>query len=323
MTEQQAIELSVVIPVYNEEENLPELLKRTFDACEKLNTTYEIILIDDGSADASQLMICEAAEKHPGKIVAVVLSCNSGQHAAVTAGLEVSTGKYIITMDADLQNPPEEIHKLLDKMREGYDVVGSIRENRQDTFFRKLASKCVNLIVRKLCNGRTMQDYGCMLRGYSRPVVNAILRCKEHGKFIPMLAMSFARKVVEIEVKHAERTAGVSKYSLGKLVALQYDLLTSTSILPLRMLTILGFLVALFGVIFGIVIFVKSQMDKSWGADGVFALFAIQFVLTGGVLASLGLLGEYIGKIHLNTRARPQYVIEYVQGKTYNKGENK
>ncbi len=320
---QKEIELSIVIPVYNEAENLPELLKRTLAACDKLNTTYEIILIDDGSADSSQLMICQAAEENAGKIVAVVLSNNFGQHAAVTAGLEVASGKYIVTMDADLQNPPEEIHKLLEKLREGFDVVGTIRENRQDTFFRKQASKLVNVMVRKLCHGRTMQDYGCMLRGYSRPVVNAILRCQEHGKFIPMLAMSFARRVVEIEVKHAERTAGISKYNIWKLVALQYDLLTGTSIFPLRMLTIMGFLVAFFGVIFGIVIFVKSQLDKGWGADGVFALFAVQFVLTGGVLAALGLLGEYIGKIHLNTRARPQYFIEFVQGKTYNPGDRK
>lgn len=320
----QEITLSIVIPVYNEEENLPELLSRTIAAVDKLNTPCEIILVDDGSRDASQLMICQAAEENPGKVVAVVLSSNFGQHAAVTAGLEVSSGKYIITMDADLQNPPEEIGKILDKMREGYDVVGSIRENRQDTFFRKFASKCVNRMVRKLCNGRTMQDYGCMLRGYSRPVINAILRCQEHGKFIPMLAMSFARNVCEVEVKHAERTAGVSKYNLWKLIALQYDLLTGTSVFPLRLLTVCGFLVALFGVFFGIVIFIMSQIDKHWGANGIFALFAIQFVFTGGVLAALGLIGEYIGKIHLNTRARPQYFIEFVKGKNHNNaGENK
>ena len=162
-----------------------------------------------------------------------------------------------------------------------------------------------------------------MLRGYSRPVVNAILHCSEHGKFIPMLAMSFARNVVEIEVKHAERTAGVSKYNLWKLISLQYDLLTGTSIFPLRMVTGCGFLVALFGIIFGLVIFIMSQIDKHWGANGIFALFAIQFVLTGGVLAALGLIGEYIGKIHLNTRARPQYFIEYVKGKNNNNSGDK
>lgn len=309
------IELSVVIPVYNEEANLGELVRRSVESCDALNTSYEIILIDDGSSDNSLAMINDAAEKHKGKIVGVILTTNFGQHAAVTAGLEVSKGKYIVTLDADLQNPPEEIGKLLEKLREGYDVVGTIRENRQDTFFRRQASKIVNGMVRRLCNGRTMTDYGCMLRGYSRTVVKAILRCGEQGKFIPMLAMTFARRTVEIHVKHAERSAGESKYSCLKLIALQYDLLTGTSTFPLRLLTFFGFLIALFGIIFGVVIFIISQIDKSWGADGTFALFAISFILAGGQFAGMGLLGEYIGKIHLNTRNRPQYFIEKVLGR--------
>jgi len=170
-------------------------------------------------------------------------------------------------------------------------------------------------MVRKLCKGKTMQDYGCMLRGYSRSVTNALLECKEQGKFIPMLAMCFARKVVEIPVKHAERNAGESKYNYWKLIALQYDLLTGTSTFPLRLLTGVGFFIALVGVVFGIYVFVKSQIDKGWGADGIFALFAINFVFTGGIFAALGLLGEYVGKIHLNARARPQYFIESVKGR--------
>lgn len=314
MSNLPAPELSVVVPVYNEEENLPELLRRTLAACDDLNTSYELILVDDGSADKSCEMIKAAAAEHPDKIVGVILSANFGQHAAVTAGLQTSRGKYIVTMDADLQNPPEEIHKLLEKMREGYDVVGTIRENRQDTFFRKIASKLVNLMVRKLCNGRTMTDYGCMLRGYSRSVVDAVLLCKENGKFIPMLAMNYARRVIEVQVKHAERMAGESKYSFLKLIALQYDLLTGTSTFPLRLLTFFGFLVAAFGIIFGIVIFIMSQIDKNWGAQGIFALFAISFVLFGGQFAAMGLLGEYIGKIHLNARARPQFFIAEICG---------
>ncbi len=308
------IELSLVIPVYNEEENLTELIARTTAACDKLDCTTEIILVDDGSADRSMDMIIEASQKDP-RIVGVILTSNFGQHAAVTAGLQTSRGKYIVTLDADLQNPPEEIYKLLEKLREGYDVVGSIRENRQDTFFRKFGSKMVNLMVRKLCNGKTMTDYGCMLRGYSRNVVDAILLCHENGKFIPMLAMSYARKSVEVHVKHAERAAGVSKYSVMKLIALQYDLLTGTSTFPLRLLTFFGFGVGVFGVLFGLYVFIRSQIDKDWGFGGTFALFAIVFVLIGGQFASMGLLGEYIGKIHLNSRARPQFFIESIHRK--------
>ena len=305
-------ELSVVVPVYNEEENLQVLIRRTLDACNALNINYELVLVDDGSSDRSMSLIKEATNQYPDQVIGVILSTNFGQHAAVTAGLQESRGRYIITMDADLQNPPEEIPKLLEKLREGYDVVGTIRENRQDTFFRRLASRMVNRMVRRLCHGRTMSDYGCMLRGYSRQVVNAILQCGENGKFIPMLAMSYARRTVEITVKHSERLAGNSKYNCLKLISLQYDLLTGTSNFPLRLMTFFGFTIAAFGILFGIVVFIKSQLDKAWGADGVFALFAIAFVLIGFQFAGLGLLGEYIGKIHLNTRERPQFFIESV-----------
>lgn len=305
------IELSLVIPVFNEEENLPELIRRTDTVCKQLNTSVEVILVDDGSSDRSMEMITDIAKKNP-LFVGVILTSNFGQHAAVTAGMQTACGKYVITLDADLQNPPEEIPKLLEKLREGYDVAGSIRENRQDTFFRKIASKSVNLMVRKLCNGKTMTDYGCMLRGYSRTVVDAMLLCKENGKFIPMLAMTYARRTAEVYVKHAERAAGESKYSVMKLIALQYDLLTGTSTFPLRLLTFFGFAIAVFGILFGLIVFIISQIDKAWGADGTFALFAIVIILMGGQFAAMGLLGEYIGKIHINSRARPQFFIESI-----------
>lgn len=316
MEELKKPELSLVIPVYNEEANLEELIRRCLAACDPLHIPYEIILVDDGSADSSANMIREAAEKHDGKIVGVFLTTNFGQHAAVTAGLQTSVGKYVITLDADLQNPPEEIPKLVEKLREGYDVVGTIREKRKDTLFRRWASKMVNFMVRKLCNGKTMTDYGCMLRGYSRNVVNAILNCPEHGKFIPMLAMSYARRTIEIHVKHADRTAGESKYNVWKLIALQYDLLTGTSIFPLRMLTYIGTLLAVFGVLFGIFIFIMTRIHgDEWSQHGIFTLFSLVFIFMGGQFIAMGILGEYIGKIHLNTRGRPQFFIESISGR--------
>ena len=316
MEELKKPELSLVIPVYNEEANLEELIRRCLAACDPLHIPYEIILVDDGSADSSANMIREAAEKHDGKIVGVFLTTNFGQHAAVTAGLQTSVGKYVITLDADLQNPPEEIPKLVEKLREGYDVDGTIREKRKDTLFRRWASKMVNFMVRKLCNGKTMTDYGCMLRGYSRNVVNAILNCPEHGKFIPMLAMSYARRTIEIHVKHADRTAGESKYNVWKLIALQYDLLTGTSIFPLRMLTYIGTLLAVFGVLFGIFIFIMTRIHgDEWSQHGIFTLFSLVFIFMGGQFIAMGILGEYIGKIHLNTRGRPQFFIESIAGR--------
>ena len=316
MEEMKKPELSLVIPVYNEEANLNELIRRCLVACDSIDISYEIILVDDGSSDSSARMIRDAAEKYNGKIVGVFLTTNFGQHAAVTAGLKTALGKYVITLDADLQNPPEEIPKLVAKLREGYDVVGTIRENRKDTFFRRWTSKMVNFMVRKLCNGKTMTDYGCMLRGYSRNVGNAILDCPEHGKFIPMLAVSYARRTIEIHVKHADRTAGESKYNIWKLIALQYDLLTGTSVFPLRMLTYLGTLLAIFGILFGIFIFVMTRIrGDEWSQYGVFTLFSLVFLFMGGQFVAMGLLGEYIGKIHMNTRGRPQFFIESIAGR--------
>ena len=316
MEEQKTIEVSLVIPVYNEEANLNELIRRCLVTCDSLNCPYEIILVDDGSSDSSAEMIRKVASEHGGRVVGVFLTTNFGQHAAVTAGLQTSLGRYVITLDADLQNPPEEVPRLVEKLCEGYDVVGTIREKRKDTFFRRFASKIVNRMVRSLCNGKTMTDYGCMLRGYSRTVVNAILQCPEHGKFIPMLAMSYARRVTEINVRHADRTAGESKYNFWKLIALQYDLLTGTSIFPLRMLTYIGTIVAVLGILFGIFIFIMTRIHgDEWSQHGVFTLFSLVFIFMGGQFVAMGILGEYIGKIHMNSRGRPQFFIESVVGR--------
>ena len=310
-----AIEFSVVIPVYNEEANLPDLIKRCLAACEEAKGEYEIILIDDGSSDSSAKLIEEASIKTNGRIVGVILTTNFGQHAAVTAGFASSKGKYIITLDADLQNPPEEIPNVLAEMRKGADVVGTIRANRKDTLFRKLASKTVNFMARKV-TGVHMQDYGCMLRGYSRPVVDAVLQCHEHSKFIPILANNFARKSAEIVVKHSERAAGDSKYGLWKLVNLQFDLLTGMTTFPLRLLSVFGFLVAGVGLLCAMVLLALRVIEGAeWSGNGVFTIFAVLFIFIGGQFVGMGLLGEYIGRIFHDVRGRPQFFIERVTGR--------
>jgi len=309
------IEFSVVIPVFNEEANLPELIKRCLAACDSTGGKYEIILIDDGSRDNSVKIVAEAAEKSPGKIVGVVLTTNFGQHAAVTAGFAQSLGKYVITLDADLQNPPEDIPNVLAELRKGADVVGTIRLNRQDTLFRKIASRTVNFMARKV-TGIHMQDYGCMLRGYSRQVIDAILQCHEHSKFIPILANNFARKSAEIVVGHAERAAGESKYSLWKLVNLQFDLLTGMTTFPLRLLSVFGFLVAFAGLACAVALLVLRLIEGAeWAGQGVFTIFAVLFMFIGGQFIAMGLLGEYIGRIYHDVRGRPQFFIERVVGR--------
>jgi len=305
--------LSVVIPVYNEKDNLPELIDRCLAACKKTHYSFEIILVDDGSRDGSPDLISQAADRHP-EVVAVILNRNYGQHAAVFAGLVQSKGEIVITLDADLQNPPEEIPNLVREMDRGVDVVGTVRENRQDNVFRRAASALVNRVVRQI-TGVMMHDYGCMLRAYRRPIVNAMLQCEERSTFIPILANSFAGTTAEIPVRHAPREKGESKYSLLKLISLHFDLLTSISTLPLRLLSIMGAVIATCGIGFGVLIIVmRVAYGAVWAAEGVFTLFAVLFVFIGAQFIGLGLLGEYIGRIYHDVRSRPRFFVREIRG---------
>jgi undecaprenyl-phosphate 4-deoxy-4-formamido-L-arabinose transferase len=230
------------------------------------------------------------------------------------AGFAQSTGTYIITLDADLQNPPEEIPRVYQKLQEGYEVVGTVRQNRKDSFLRTLPSRIVNKVVQK-STGVLMHDYGCMLRGYTREIVDTMRQCRERSTFIPILANTFAHKVTEIPVAHHERTEGNSKYGFWKLINLQFDLLTSITTFPLRLLSLLGTLISIFGISLGLLILILRLLHGSaWAAEGVFTLFAILFVLIGAQFIGLGLLGEYIGRIYHDVRDRPRYFIRQIVG---------
>lgn len=303
---------SVVIPVFNEEGNLVELINRTRKACAATAQPFEIILVDDGSSDNSEAILSEAAARY-SEVIAVFLNRNYGQHAAVFAGFSQSRGELVVTIDGDLQNPPEEIPRLIIEIEKGYDVVGSVRKNRNDSLFRRIASRLVNQAVRKT-TGVMMSDYGCMLRAYKKPVVDAMLECHEHSTFIPILANSFARKTTEIEVSHDQRSVGDSKYSLFKLVALQFDLLTSMSTFPLKVLSILGGAMAVAGVAFAFLLLVaRIILGAAWAANGVFTLFALLFFFIGLQFMGFGILGEYIGRIYQDVRRRPRYFVQEVK----------
>ena len=304
--------VSVIIPVYNEEASLPVLLSRVTAACEFLPQDYEVILIDDGSHDGSTEIISEAAANSDGKLVGVLLNRNYGQHAAIMAGFETAKGDLVITLDADLQNPPEEIPRLVEAAMQGYDVVGTVRQHRQDSRFRKLASNLINRLI-KHSTGMTMRDYGCMLRAYRRHIVDAMLCCHERSTFIPILANSFARNTIELPVKHAEREHGESKYNLLKLINLMFDLLTCMTTSPLRLLSLLGTAIAGGGFLLALLLLLmRLLLGASWGAEGLFTLFAILFIFIGAQFIGLGLLGEYIGRIYNDVRARPRYFIQQV-----------
>ncbi|MBL0569512.1 undecaprenyl-phosphate 4-deoxy-4-formamido-L-arabinose transferase [Aeromonas oralensis] len=304
--------VSVVIPVYNEEASLPALLSRVTAACDQLSQDYEVILIDDGSHDGSTELIRDAAAVKGSKLVGVLLNRNYGQHAAIMAGFETAKGDLVITLDADLQNPPEEIPRLVEAAMQGYDVVGTMRRNRQDSWFRKTASKLINKSVQK-ATGVHMSDYGCMLRAYRRHIIDAMLCCQERSTFIPILANSFARRTIELEVGHAERAHGESKYGLMHLINLMYDLVTCMTTTPLRLLSIVGSVVAGIGFTFSILlILMRLILGADWAADGVFTLFAILFTFVGVQLLGMGLLGEYIGRMYTDVRARPRYFIHQI-----------
>lgn len=308
--------VSVVIPVYNEEESLPELIERTVAACKRLDCDYEILLVDDGSSDRSAELMTEAAEAPDSRVIAVILNRNYGQHSAIMAGFGHVSGDLIITLDADLQNPPEEIPHLVD-VAANHDVVGTIRANRRDSLFRKTASRMINFLIQRT-TGKAMSDYGCMLRAYRRPIVEAMLNCNERSTFIPILANTFARRATEIDVHHAEREHGDSKYSIMKLINLMYDLVTCLTTTPLRLLSVVGSVIALGGFALTILLLaLRLFFGPIWAAEGVFTLFAILFFFIGAQFVAMGLLGEYIGRIYNDVRARPRYFVHTVVGESY------
>jgi undecaprenyl-phosphate 4-deoxy-4-formamido-L-arabinose transferase len=303
--------LSVVVPVFNEQDNLAPLLVRLATVLDELGKPYELIFVNDGSRDESLQILRAAAESDP-HLVIVDFNRNYGQHAAVFAGFDAARGEIIVTIDADLQNPPEEIPKLVAKMEEGYDVVGSVREKRQDTVFRRWASRIVNRVT-SMATGVHLSDYGCMLRAYRREVVKTLCASKEISTFIPVLADMFAGRVTEVGVAHAERLRGESKYSLWKLIRLQFDLMTSFSLWPLRATMGFGVLMALAAMLAAIVLIVGRILEgHEWAVSGVFTLFAVLFFFVGVLLFSIGLLGEYVGRIYMEVRHRPRYVIRSV-----------
>ena len=304
--------ISVIIPVFNEEENLLELGERLVHTLTGLGRTFEIILVDDGSTDQSWQVLTRLHQQYPEHIRALQFHRNFGQHQAIFAGFQAARGQVMVTLDADLQNPPEEIPKLVAKLEEGYDTVGGWRENRQDSWFRKLPSFSINYIMSKV-TGVKLRDYGCMLRAYRREVVDCINQCQESSSFIPALANLYARRVAEIPVGHVERERGRSKYSLFKLIRLNFDLMTGFSNLPIHMVGLMGISIAVLGLLFGFFLFIR-RLFVGPEVEGVFTLFAILFVFVGLNTLGLALIGAYVGRIYREVRQRPRYVIRETLG---------
>ena len=206
-------QVSVVVPVYNEEAGLQALFDRLYPALDHLGIAYEVIFVNDGSRDRSAAMLKEQFGRRPDVTHVVLFNGNYGQHMAIVAGFERCRGERVVTLDADLQNPPEEIAKLLAAMDEGHDYVGGVRRSREDSWWRRLASQAMNHLRERITRIK-MTDQGCMLRAYSRGIVDAIVASREVSTYIPALAYTFAFSPSEVDVEHAERAAGQSKYCL-------------------------------------------------------------------------------------------------------------
>jgi len=304
--------LSVVIPVYNEEAVLAALFARLYPALDALGVSYEIVFVNDGSQDRSAAMLREQFQKRPDVTRVVLFNGNFGQHMAIMAGFEYVRGGRVVTLDADLQNPPEEIGKLLALMDQGHDYVGSIRMQRQDAAWRRWASKATNRFRERITRIR-MTDQGCMLRAYDRPIVDAIRASREVSTFIPALAYSFSHNPTEVEVAHEERQAGESKYSLYQLVRLNFDLITGFSVLPLQLFSLFGIFVSLVSI--GVYVVVIAKRILAGEADSIMVIWdrdILEFFLTGVMLFGLGLIGEYVGRIYQQVRERPRYLVQAV-----------
>jgi undecaprenyl-phosphate 4-deoxy-4-formamido-L-arabinose transferase len=303
-------EISVVIPVYNEALNLPVLFSRLYPVLDALGKPYEVLFTNDGSADTSLELLREQYLLRPAVTRIIDFNANYGQHMAIMAAFERVRGQVIVTLDADLQNPPEEIPKLLLLIDVGHDYVGGFRINRKDSLFRTAASRIINT-VRKATTSIEMQDQGCMLRAYRRPIIDAIVRSGANNTFIPALAYSFSGNPTEVGVRHEERHAGESNYSLYMLIRLNFDLITGFSLAPLQAFTMVSMACAA-GSFLLMIILALRRLILGPEEGGLFTLFGILFFLISVTMVGIGLIGEYVGRTYQVVRVRQRYFVREV-----------
>jgi undecaprenyl-phosphate 4-deoxy-4-formamido-L-arabinose transferase len=307
-----SVDLSVVIPVYNEEASLPTLFGRLYPVLDGLGRRYEVLFTNDGSADRSFDLLREQHARRPEVTRVIDFNANYGQHMAIMAAFERVRGAVIVTLDADLQDPPEEIPKLLEKIDAGSDYVGGFRLNRRDSVFRATASRAINFIRSKTTNIE-MTDQGCMLRAYRRAVIDAVVRSGAINTFIPALAYSYASRPTEVGVRHDERLAGQSNYSFYKLVRLNFDLITGFTLAPLQIFTLFSLLCSLGSLLLvALLLYRRFVLNLDRETFGVFTLFAILFFLVSVTMVGIGLIGEYVGRTYQVLRTRQNYFVREI-----------
>lgn len=313
--ENDGVEVSIVIPVFNEQENMEALSSRVLKTMDDYGHSYELIFVDDGSSDKTPQMLRELFKKRSDVIRVISFNGNYGQYVAILAGFEHVRGDVVVTLDADLQNLPEEIPDLLEKMKEGYDLVGGYRKKRHDNWFRTYASKTVNWFRAKT-TGIHMRDHGCMLRAYKRYIIDEVVKTRETSTFITALAQKFAGNPVDFPVTHQERKAGDSKYNLYKLIRITFDLMTGFSLAPLQAFTMVGMTISFASLIY----FFVEVFKKVVGHHHGFGLhFAFVFLLLSVIILGIGLLGEYLGRAYFAVCDHPRFVIREILEKSEKK----
>jgi undecaprenyl-phosphate 4-deoxy-4-formamido-L-arabinose transferase len=305
---EDGVAVSVVIPVFNEQENIGPLSSRLLKTMDALGKRYEVIFVDDGSGDDTPALLRQLFERRSDVIRIITFNGNYGQYVAILAGFEHVRGDVAVTLDADLQNLPEEIPHLLDKINEGHDLVGGYRAKRHDNFFRTYASKIVNF-VRARATGIEMKDHGCMLRAYKKFIIDEVVKTRETSTFITALAQKFAGNPTDIPVTHEERAAGGSKYNLYRLIRITFDLLTGFSLVPLQVFTIVGMLISSVSAVY---FFVELFKKIVGGHHGYGLHFAFVFLLLSVIILGVGLLGEYLGRAYFAVCQHPRFVIREI-----------
>jgi undecaprenyl-phosphate 4-deoxy-4-formamido-L-arabinose transferase len=302
---QETPEISAVIPVYNEADCLNELLKRLVTSMDSLGRTYEIVIVDDGSTDDS-VAILQAFQAAEPRLRIVRLRRNFGQTPALYAGFSAVRGQIIVTLDADLQNPPEEIAKIIDKLEEGYDVVQGWREQRQDSIFRRFCSKILNRIVSYLA-GIHIKDLGCGLKAYRRDVIDQMAHFSHRARYVPAEVVWLGAKIGEVKVEHCERAAGKSKYGLLSLLQLNFNMITSISAMPIKTIGMIGWMFSFMGMFMGTLVGIKRI--RYGILDPNITVVALFFFLAGVQLVATGFMCEYIGRIFVEVQRKPYYII--------------
>ena len=312
------MKISVVIPIYNEEENVTLLYDELTEVMKSMACSYEILFVDDGSTD-STLSILQSMQAADQRIVVVKFRRNFGQTAAMSAGFDYSSGDVIITMDGDLQNDPRDIPRFIQKIEEGFDVVTGWRHDRKDAFLnRRLPSIIANKII-SWTTGVDLHDYGCTLKAFRKEVIKNIHLYGEMHRFIPAIASGMGISFTEIKVNHRARQFGTSKYGISRTIRVVLDLITVKFLLsyatrPIQIFGLLGVISGTAGFLIALIMTIQRQFFDIPLSDRPMLLLAIVLIFVGIQFISIGLIGELQARTYHETQKKPVYYVKEVYG---------